>query len=180
MSRFVVCPACERHVRRTDEHCPFCEAAIPEAVRRAFAPGVPAGLSRAQAYAFRAAVLAGAATIACGSDTETPGPGSGGSGASDASAGASGSSGSSGSGGGGAAGSTGSGGAGGAIGTGGAGGNTGAGGSSGAGGTAGAGGTGGSGGTLGSGGFSGRGSGGSGLPTPYGCVWPGRCGPIRV
>jgi hypothetical protein len=175
MSRFVVCPVCERHVRRTDERCPFCEAAIPEAVRKAFAPVLPAGLSRAQAYAFRAAVLAGAATIACGSDTETPGPGSGGNGASDASAGASGSSGS-----GGAAGSTGSGAAGGTIGTGGAGGNIGTGGSSGAGGTAGAGGTGGSGGTLGSGGTSGRGSGGSGLPTPYGCVWPGRCGPIRV
>jgi hypothetical protein len=171
MSRFVVCPACERHVRRTDDRCPFCEAAIPEAVRKASAPVLPAGLSRAQAYAFRAAVLAGAATIACGSDSETPGPGTGGSGAS---AGASGSSGS-----GGAAG-TGSGGTSGAIGTGGAGGNTGTGGSSGAGGTAGAGGTGGSGGTLGSGGVSGRGSGGSGLPTPYGCVWPGRCGPIRV
>ena len=72
MSRFVVCPSCERHVRRSEESCPFCNELVPAAVRQHVHPAPPAGLSRARAYAFRAALLASSAAVACSSSGENP------------------------------------------------------------------------------------------------------------
>jgi hypothetical protein len=159
MSRFVVCPDCQRHVRRTEAACPFCASAIPIELRDQDLPAPPAGASRSQAYAFRAAILASTlSAMGCGSTTTTGGGGNGG---------ASGS------------GGTSSGGTGG-IGTGGSGG-TNTGGSGGVG-TAGNGGASGGGGTSsgGTGGTGGATGGTGGIPLPYGCVWPGNCGPIKT
>ena len=39
------CPACHRHVRATEGHCPFCDAALPEgAAPRLAAEGESEGL----------------------------------------------------------------------------------------------------------------------------------------
>jgi hypothetical protein len=62
----VTCAACERHIRRTEEHCPFCGAAI--AARVTTAPERPLPTARLG----RAALLAFAATYAgagCGGTT---------------------------------------------------------------------------------------------------------------
>lgn len=144
MSHFVLCPSCKRHVRPAETSCPFCSSALPDELRNADAlPRPPSGLSRARAYAFRAAIVASVAGVgaACGSDDESPGPGDG------------------------SAGTTSTGGSGGTTSTGGSSGSA-TGGSSGD--DAGSGGTAGtaSGGTTGSGGFSGT------PPMPYGTVWP--------
>lgn len=75
MSHLVVCPGCKRHVRPSETECPFCSGEIPEALRRAAPPPKPpSGLSRARAYAFRAAIIASVAGAGCGSDDESPGP----------------------------------------------------------------------------------------------------------
>jgi hypothetical protein len=79
MSHFVLCPSCKRHVRPTEVDCPFCSRVIPEEVRSAAPlPAPPTGLSRTRAYAFRAAIVASVAGVACGSGEQNPGPGDGG------------------------------------------------------------------------------------------------------
>ena len=151
MSHLVLCPACKRHLRPSEAECPFCNAIVPEDVRNAAPPPLPpSGLSRARAYAFRAAIIASVAGVACGSDDESTGSDGGGA----------------------TAGSTSSGGSAGSSsgGTGATGGSAGddAGTTGGTGGTA----TGGTGG--GTGGFSGT------PPMPYGCVWPDPEATVRV
>jgi hypothetical protein len=62
----VTCAACERHIRRTERHCPFCGAAIAAEVTTAPERPLPT------AHLGRAALLAFAATYAgagCGGTT---------------------------------------------------------------------------------------------------------------
>jgi hypothetical protein len=69
----VSCSSCRRHVRRSEERCPFCGTQLDAAARRALPPVAPLGLSRAKLYAFHAAVATGVAAGACGGATSTPG-----------------------------------------------------------------------------------------------------------
>jgi hypothetical protein len=60
------CPSCARHVRLTDDACPFCAAALPRAFREQTAPVSPAKrLNRAALYALRMGAVSMAA-VACG------------------------------------------------------------------------------------------------------------------
>src|SRR5690606_33898110 len=66
----IPCAHCERYVKPEDSVCPFCEQPlVGSAVSRL---PVPKGLSRAAAYAVRAAVVGGAiaAAVACGDDDD--------------------------------------------------------------------------------------------------------------
>ncbi|HLK40461.1 MAG TPA: hypothetical protein VKU41_27100 [Polyangiaceae bacterium] len=67
----VPCRGCARHVKRTDERCPFCGARV-EPGRTARIARV-AGKSRAALFAAGAGTLLG--TTDCGSSTSTPGDG---------------------------------------------------------------------------------------------------------
>ena len=69
MSDLVLCASCSRHVRRTEERCPFCGTLLSPGARRARPPVAPPGLSRAKLYAFHAAVATGVAASACGGST---------------------------------------------------------------------------------------------------------------
>jgi hypothetical protein len=60
----VPCPACDRHVRTTHDHCPFCAAALPTDLARHAIPSAPRRLGRAAAFAFGATV----SLTACGGD----------------------------------------------------------------------------------------------------------------
>lgn len=73
MSEMVPCPQCDRYVKAEDAECPFCNAprvAGEPAVRRP-----SPGLSRAAAFAVRAALATGAlaAAVACGDEDEGKG-----------------------------------------------------------------------------------------------------------
>jgi hypothetical protein len=86
MTELVLCPACKRHVRTTEEICPFCSAAVPLDVRQApQPPPLPRGLSRARVFALNAALATGVATAAAGmacENTSTSADGSAGAGGS--------------------------------------------------------------------------------------------------
>jgi hypothetical protein len=60
----VPCPACDRHVRTTHDHCPFCAAALPADLIRSAVPSAPRRLGRAAAFAFGATV----SLTGCGGD----------------------------------------------------------------------------------------------------------------
>jgi hypothetical protein len=66
MNDLVLCTSCTRHVRRTEERCPFCGTTLAVEVRRARPPVASPGLSRAKLYAFHAAVATSVAASACG------------------------------------------------------------------------------------------------------------------
>jgi hypothetical protein len=68
MNDLVLCTSCTRHVRRTEERCPFCGMAVAEEARRARPAVAPPGLSRARLYAFHAAVATSVA-VGCGGTT---------------------------------------------------------------------------------------------------------------
>jgi hypothetical protein len=82
-ARLLACPACARHIRVTEAHCPFCGATCPESLASTppLAPP-PRGLSRAGLFRFNAlaaagvvgggAALATGLTASCGR-IETPG-----------------------------------------------------------------------------------------------------------
>jgi hypothetical protein len=76
MNDLVLCASCSRHVRRTEERCPFCGTHLSDETRRARPPVAPPGLSRAKLYAFHVAVAtgvaAGVASAACGGSTVPP------------------------------------------------------------------------------------------------------------
>ena len=78
------CPACQRHVRVTEEACPFCGAAIPRAAAR----GTEA-VARLRGRPSRAAIFAAGATLAglSACSSSTPGGDAGVSGAAGMSAG---------------------------------------------------------------------------------------------
>jgi hypothetical protein len=77
MKDLILCRSCTRHVRRTEERCPFCGTGIAAEARNARPPVAPSGLSRAKLYAFHAAVATGVATAACGGSTVTTTDGGG-------------------------------------------------------------------------------------------------------
>ena len=73
MSQLILCTACHRHFRSTDERCPFCDASVAVSTRTPLPP-IARGMSRAKRYALGAAVATGVATTACsGGDTTTTG-----------------------------------------------------------------------------------------------------------
>jgi hypothetical protein len=71
-SHLVSCAACARHVRASEASCPFCHAALPQALRGSLPRRPPPPrLSRAALFAFGT----GAATIAtaCGGSVDSGG-----------------------------------------------------------------------------------------------------------
>jgi hypothetical protein len=69
MPRFIVCPACRRHVRKTETLCPFCDAALADIVVRETRTVSGKGLSRA---AILALVATGIEVTACDDDVRPP------------------------------------------------------------------------------------------------------------
>ena len=70
MAKLRPCTECQRHVRRSETRCPFCDAALAEVSAGSKIPGTPLS---------RAAIIFGAATVvaACTSGgPDTPGPSS--------------------------------------------------------------------------------------------------------
>jgi hypothetical protein len=68
----VACPACTRHVRVTEEACPFCGARLPSSLRESAPPQGPSvRLSRAALLALGTLGTAGALAVApgCGGNT---------------------------------------------------------------------------------------------------------------
>jgi hypothetical protein len=68
MDDLVLCRACERHLRRDETRCPFCDAPLSSGTRATDPRVAPPGLSRARLYAFHAAVATGVAASSCGSN----------------------------------------------------------------------------------------------------------------
>jgi hypothetical protein len=72
-ARLLACPSCLRHVRVTEDTCPFCAGAVPASFRNLPAPRPPTRrLSRAALYAFGATSI-GLVTACSGSVTNIPG-----------------------------------------------------------------------------------------------------------
>jgi hypothetical protein len=68
MTRLRSCDACSRHVRITEQSCPFCKHTLT-AANLPVAPKLPSGLSRAQRLAVAAAFASGQALAACADST---------------------------------------------------------------------------------------------------------------
>jgi hypothetical protein len=76
MNHLVPCPECSRHVRVSEQECPFC--ALPLDLAGTPEPQLPRGrLSRAATLAFGATLVSASALAACSSDSDT-GTGNGG------------------------------------------------------------------------------------------------------
>jgi hypothetical protein len=69
MSHLLPCPACSRHVRASEQECPFCGEALSLA-------GIPAPplpttrLGRAATFAFGATLIGATSIVACGGDSD--------------------------------------------------------------------------------------------------------------
>jgi hypothetical protein len=69
MSHLLPCPSCSRHVRASEQECPFCGEALSLA-------GIPAPplpttrLGRAATFAFGATLIGATSIVACGGDSE--------------------------------------------------------------------------------------------------------------
>jgi len=69
MSQLTPCPECQRHVRKTEARCPFCDSAL--SLAHVPPPVLPRQrLSRAATFAFGASVVSATALAACGGDVE--------------------------------------------------------------------------------------------------------------
>jgi hypothetical protein len=67
MSELTPCPACQRHLRKTEMRCPFCGEAV--SLAHVPAPALPRKrLGRAATFAFGASVVGGTLLVACGDD----------------------------------------------------------------------------------------------------------------
>lgn len=72
MAPLVVCPSCNRHLRRSEITCPFCDADVGDAMANAAPRPIPVErLGRTAIFAFAAANLG---VAACGGVVETPAP----------------------------------------------------------------------------------------------------------
>jgi hypothetical protein len=77
-ARLLVCPGCSRHIRLTEERCPFCGAPCPDSFASVPAPEAPPrGLSRARLLRFGALAVAGvggsvATIVGCSSSGMPP------------------------------------------------------------------------------------------------------------
>jgi hypothetical protein len=65
----VPCPSCARHVRCSEESCPFCKSAIPAGLVPV--PRAPHRLARGAAFMFASTLVA---VTGCSSDTTTTTP----------------------------------------------------------------------------------------------------------
>jgi hypothetical protein len=69
MSHLLPCPSCSRHVRASEQECPFCGEALSLA-------GIPAPplpttrLGRAATFAFGATLIGATSIVACGGDSD--------------------------------------------------------------------------------------------------------------
>lgn len=71
MSQLTPCPACHRHVRKTETACPFCSASI--SLAHLPAPQLPSSrLGRAATFAFGASLVGVTALVSCSAD-DSPG-----------------------------------------------------------------------------------------------------------
>lgn len=72
----VPCPACSRHVRASDEACPFCAAPVPPGARASAGPAVGVVGTRAQLFlgAVTAAAIAAASAAGCSPPPRAIGP----------------------------------------------------------------------------------------------------------
>lgn len=69
MTQLVPCPDCQRHVRKTETHCPFCAAAM--SLAHVPAPVLPSRrLGRAATFAFGATFLGAASLVGCSDDDD--------------------------------------------------------------------------------------------------------------
>jgi hypothetical protein len=76
MAQFVPCPGCQRHVRTTEQSCPFCSVAL--SLENTPAPVLPATrLGRYATFAFGATLVGATALAACGGQSEDSDDGSG-------------------------------------------------------------------------------------------------------
>ncbi len=67
MSQLTPCPACRRHVRKTETTCPFCSASV--SLASVPAPVLPGSrLGRAATFAFGASLVGATALVSCSSD----------------------------------------------------------------------------------------------------------------
>jgi len=67
MSQLTPCPECQRHVRKTEARCPFCEAAL--SLAHVPSPALPRKrLGRAATFAFGASVVGATALVGCDTD----------------------------------------------------------------------------------------------------------------
>ena len=67
MSQLTPCPACSRHVRKTETQCPFCGAAV--SLAHVPAPVLPSSrLGRAATFAFGASIATATALVSCSAD----------------------------------------------------------------------------------------------------------------
>lgn len=70
MSQLTPCPECQRHVRRTESRCPFCDSAL--SLAHLPAQVLPRRrMSRAATFAFGASVVGATALVACSDEPET-------------------------------------------------------------------------------------------------------------
>lgn len=70
MQDLTPCPHCQCYVRLSEQACPFCEGSLAGLEQSAPAQ-LPRGLSRAAAFAVRAALVAGVTSVAaCGGEAE--------------------------------------------------------------------------------------------------------------
>src|SRR4051812_10618389 len=64
MSQLTPCPECQRHVRKTEARCPFCDSAL--SLSHLPAPVLPRQrLGRAATFAFGAGVVGATALVSC-------------------------------------------------------------------------------------------------------------------
>jgi hypothetical protein len=64
MSQLTPCPECQRHVRKTEARCPFCDSAL--SLAHVPAPVLPrARMGRAATFAFGASVVGATALVGC-------------------------------------------------------------------------------------------------------------------
>lgn len=78
MSELTPCPECQRHVRHSEQTCPFCGQAL--ALSRLPAQALPRSrLGRAATFAFGATLVSATALVGCGGEAEGKQEGEGGS-----------------------------------------------------------------------------------------------------
>jgi hypothetical protein len=73
MVPLVACPACARHVRVSEERCPFCDVATPD-LRARIIPGASHRLGRLATFTFATTLALGGVAVGCGDDDAPPGP----------------------------------------------------------------------------------------------------------
>jgi hypothetical protein len=72
MTQLVPCPECQRHVRKTESRCPFCEARV--SLAHVAPPVLPSRrLGRAATFAFGATLVGATSLTSCSDEDSGPG-----------------------------------------------------------------------------------------------------------